>query len=75
MKTWVERDKKMDVMLIFDVVVALFGAYMIFSALQMKKSGKADVIIGTHRIVQKDVEFHALGLAIVDEEQRFVGGI
>ena len=35
------------------------------------KSGKADVIIGTHRIVQKDVEFHALGLAIVDEEQRF----
>lgn len=35
------------------------------------KSGKADVIIGTHRIVQKDVEFHALGLAVVDEEQRF----
>ena len=35
------------------------------------KSGKADVIIGTHRIVQKDVQFHALGLAIVDEEQRF----
>ena len=35
------------------------------------KSGKADIVIGTHRIVQKDVEFHALGLAIVDEEQRF----
>ena len=45
MKTWVERDKKMDVMLIFDVVVALFGAYMIFSALQMKKSGKINSMV------------------------------
>ncbi len=35
------------------------------------QNGKADVIIGTHRIVQKDIQFHALGLAIVDEEQRF----
>lgn len=35
------------------------------------KSGKVDVVIGTHRLVQKDVAFHALGLAIVDEEQRF----
>ncbi len=35
------------------------------------KKGKIDIIIGTHRIVQKDIEFHALGLAIIDEEQRF----
>ncbi len=35
------------------------------------KHGEIDVIIGTHRIVQKDVEFSNLGLAIVDEEQRF----
>lgn len=35
------------------------------------KKGTADIIIGTHRIVQKDVEFKNLGLAIVDEEQRF----
>lgn len=35
------------------------------------KSGKADVIVGTHRIIQKDMQFHGLGLAIVDEEQRF----
>lgn len=33
--------------------------------------GKIDIIIGTHRIVQKDVKFHALGLAVIDEEQRF----
>jgi len=33
--------------------------------------GKVDIIIGTHRLVQKDVVFHDLGLVIVDEEQRF----
>lgn len=33
--------------------------------------GKVDVIIGTHRLLSKDVLFHDLGLVIVDEEQRF----
>lgn len=35
------------------------------------KSGKIDIIIGTHRLLSKDVEFHQLGLLVVDEEQRF----
>ncbi|MDO5559214.1 MAG: transcription-repair coupling factor [Oscillospiraceae bacterium] len=35
------------------------------------KAGKIDMIIGTHRLVQKDVKFKDLGLAIIDEEQRF----
>ncbi len=35
------------------------------------KTGEVDIVIGTHRLVQKDVEFHDLGLAIIDEEQRF----
>ena len=35
------------------------------------KQGKVDVIIGTHRILSKDVEFKNLGLLIIDEEQRF----
>jgi transcription-repair coupling factor (superfamily II helicase) len=34
-------------------------------------SGKVDVVIGTHRLLQKDVVFADLGLLIVDEEQRF----
>lgn len=34
-------------------------------------SGKVDIIIGTHRLLQKDVTFRELGLVIVDEEQRF----
>lgn len=33
--------------------------------------GEIDMIVGTHRLVQKDVEFRDLGLAIIDEEQRF----
>ncbi len=39
--------------------------------LEKLKSGEVDFIIGTHRLVQKDVEFRDLGLAIIDEEQRF----
>ncbi|MFZ5453230.1 MAG: transcription-repair coupling factor [Thermodesulfobacteriota bacterium] len=35
------------------------------------EQGRVDIIIGTHRLVQKDVVFHDLGLVIVDEEQRF----
>lgn len=35
------------------------------------RSGKVDIIIGTHRLLQKDVRFHDLGLLILDEEQRF----
>ena len=35
------------------------------------KSGVIDVVIGTHRILSKDIEFRDLGLLVVDEEQRF----
>jgi transcription-repair coupling factor (superfamily II helicase) len=35
------------------------------------EAGKVDVIIGTHRLLSKDVKFQDLGLLIVDEEQRF----
>jgi transcription-repair coupling factor (superfamily II helicase) len=34
-------------------------------------AGKVDIIVGTHRLLSKDVEFRDLGLLIVDEEQRF----
>ncbi len=34
-------------------------------------AGKVDVIVGTHRLLSKDVEFRDLGLLVVDEEQRF----
>jgi transcription-repair coupling factor (superfamily II helicase) len=40
-------------------------------ALKMLKDGRLDIIIGTHRLLSKDVIFKDLGLLIVDEEQRF----
>lgn len=39
--------------------------------LQQLKEGKIDIIIGTHRLIGKDVAFHDLGLLIIDEEQKF----
>ncbi|HEX6539028.1 MAG TPA: transcription-repair coupling factor, partial [Candidatus Dormibacteraeota bacterium] len=35
------------------------------------RSGSVDIVIGTHRLLQKDVDFRNLGLVIIDEEQRF----
>ncbi|HUN55911.1 MAG TPA: transcription-repair coupling factor [Smithella sp.] len=35
------------------------------------KNQKVDIVVGTHRLIQKDVEFKDLGLVIIDEEQRF----
>ncbi|MEQ9402294.1 MAG: transcription-repair coupling factor [Cyclobacteriaceae bacterium] len=35
------------------------------------KEGKIDILIGTHRIVNKDIDFKDLGLMIIDEEQKF----
>lgn len=35
------------------------------------KEGKVDILIGTHRLVSKDVQFKDLGLLIIDEEQKF----
>ena len=39
--------------------------------LEKLKDGKVDIIIGTHRLVSKDVKFKDLGLMIIDEEQKF----
>src|SRR5699024_10200841 len=35
------------------------------------KKGLVDIVIGTHRLLSKDVQYHDLGLLVVDEEQRF----
>src|SRR5258707_8501284 len=39
--------------------------------LERIEQGKVDIVIGTHRILSKDIKFQDLGLVIVDEEQRF----
>ncbi len=40
-------------------------------ALKDLAEGKLDIVIGTHKLIQKDVKFHNLGLVILDEEHRF----
>ena len=40
-------------------------------ALKDLADGKLDIVIGTHKLIQKDVKFHNLGLVILDEEHRF----
>ncbi|MBI4101428.1 MAG: DEAD/DEAH box helicase [Candidatus Nealsonbacteria bacterium] len=40
-------------------------------AVKNLKEGKADVVIGTHRILSNDVQFKSLGLLVIDDEQRF----
>jgi transcription-repair coupling factor (superfamily II helicase) len=39
--------------------------------LEQLASGAVDIVIGTHRLIQKDIRFKKLGLVIIDEEQRF----
>ncbi|MDD3726242.1 MAG: CarD family transcriptional regulator, partial [Candidatus Ratteibacteria bacterium] len=41
------------------------------STLEGLQSGRVDIVIGTHRLLQEDVRFKKLGLLIIDEEQRF----
>jgi transcription-repair coupling factor (superfamily II helicase) len=40
-------------------------------ALNKMREGKADIVIGTHKLLQKDIVFHELGLLMIDEEHRF----
>ena len=59
----------------FPLNIALLSRYK--SAAEQKEilkglaSGRIDLVIGTHRIIQNDVKFKDLGLVIIDEEQRF----
>ena len=41
------------------------------STIQKLRDGEVDIVIGTHRVLQKDVHFSKLGLVVVDDEQRF----
>ncbi|HUI55373.1 MAG TPA: ATP-dependent DNA helicase RecG [Bryobacteraceae bacterium] len=56
------------------VTALLTGSFTSREKVQLKKlvaEGLAQVVIGTHALLEKDVEFHRLGLAIIDEQHRF----
>ncbi len=54
-----------------DVVSRFRTSAQTKAILQKLSDGKVDLLIGTHRLLQKDVQFKDLGLLVVDEEQRF----
>ncbi len=59
----------------FPVTVEMISRFRtsqeIKKALTTLAAGKVDVIVGTHRLLSKDVQFRDLGLLVIDEEQRF----
>lgn len=54
-----------------DYVSRLKTSQQIKESLINLKDGKTDIIIGTHRLISKDVAFKDLGLLVIDEEQKF----
>ena len=59
----------------FPVKIAILSRFttpaQLRATLSELQSGECDIVIGTHRLLQKDIKFKKLGLLIVDEEQRF----
>ena len=67
--TFVQRMKDFPVRV--DLLSRFRTATEIKKSLEDLKRGLVDIVIGTHRVLSKDVEFKNLGLLIIDEEQRF----
>ena len=67
--TFSERLKKFPCEV--DYISRLRSAKKQKESIERLKSGKTDIIIGTHRLISKDMEFKDLGLLIIDEEQKF----
>ncbi len=58
-----------------DYINRFKSSKQIKETLQKLEEGKVDIVIGTHRLVSKDVKFKDLGLLIIDEEQKFGVGV
>nr|WP_321405270.1 transcription-repair coupling factor [uncultured Carboxylicivirga sp.] len=65
------KDRLKDFPVSVDYISRLRKPKDIREAIKKLKEGKLDILIGTHRLIGKDVEFNDLGLLIIDEEQRF----
>ncbi|MVZ63505.1 transcription-repair coupling factor [Sphingobacterium humi] len=68
-RTFSERLKGLPVNI--DYINRFKSSRQIKDSLKKLEEGKLDIIIGTHRLVSKDVKFKDLGLMIIDEEQKF----
>lgn len=67
--TFVERMK--DYPIRIELLSRFRSSAQIKASLERIKKGLADIVIGTHRVLSKDVVFKDLGLLLIDEEQRF----
>jgi transcription-repair coupling factor (superfamily II helicase) len=65
------KDRLNDFPCNVDFICRLKTTAEVKRSLQLVEEGKTDIIIGTHRLVSKDVSFEDLGLLIIDEEQKF----
>ncbi len=65
------RDRMAGYPIVVELVSRFRRPKEIKQILQATKQGSVDILIGTHRLIQKDVFFKDLGLVVVDEEQRF----
>lgn len=65
------RDRMQSFGVQVDLVCRFRSASEIKKTLAKLSMGSVDIIVGTHRLLQKDVEFKDLGLIVIDEEQRF----
>jgi transcription-repair coupling factor (superfamily II helicase) len=68
-KTFTERLKDFPVRI--DYINRFKSSKQVKDTLEALKIGKVDIIIGTHKLVSKEVKFKDLGLLIIDEEQKF----
>lgn len=68
-KTFKERLQNFPVMV--EYVNRFKSAAQIKETLKRVEEGKTNILIGTHRVISKDVKFKDLGLLIIDEEQKF----
>lgn len=68
-KTFRDRLKEFPVKV--DFVSRLKSAKQIKDTLKELAEGKIDILIGTHRVIGKDIKFKDLGLLVIDEEQKF----
>ena len=67
--TFIQRMKEFPVRV--DLLSRFRSPAQVKKTLEDLKRGLVDVVIGTHRVLSKDVQFKSLGLLIIDEEQRF----
>lgn len=67
--TFAQRMKNFPIRV--DLLSRFRTAAQVRESLKGVKEGRVDIVIGTHRLLSKDVQFSDLGLLIVDEEQRF----